>query len=174
MGRPVFVLLVRASVSASLTRAKEIAMTDWKETIKARSGYVLYLEHDEGPHNVSIHDSLSVAEAALREIASGILAAGDEDLPDNDRDIVGKLAEYGEYARIYKCDADDGDAIGRVLMSCRSCWSKLSKSRGTTKRPTKQQRNNCHGTPSLCSACAGRAGRRCDQKLAKLAQTRVA
>jgi hypothetical protein len=83
-------------------------MTD-KSTINTRPGYVLYIEHDNRPHDVSIHDSLGGAEAALREYAEWIF--GDEPVAA-DEDLLEKLAEFNEYARIYKCGASDGDDGG--------------------------------------------------------------
>jgi hypothetical protein len=73
---------------------------NWNETINARPGYVLYIEHDNGPHDVSIHNSLSGAEAALREFAKWIF--GDTEEPVPDEDLVKKLAEFNEHVRVYK------------------------------------------------------------------------
>jgi hypothetical protein len=77
--------------------------TNWDSVINAQPGYVLYIEHDDAPHDVSIHTSLSGAEAALREYAERFFG---ETVPV-DKDIVEGLAEYSEYARIYKCGGPD-------------------------------------------------------------------
>jgi hypothetical protein len=84
---------------------------NWNETINARPGYVLYVEHDSGPHDVSIHSSLNGAEAALREFAEWVLGNAEEPIGP-DEDLVEKLAEFNEYARIYKCSAGSDDNNG--------------------------------------------------------------
>jgi hypothetical protein len=73
-----------------------------------RSGYVLYIEHDGAPHYVSIHNSLSGAEAALRDFVEMVLDEADEPIPP-DAALVEKLAEFNEYARIYKFRRPDDD-----------------------------------------------------------------
>jgi len=88
--------------------------TPWNSVINTRSGYVLYIETDHAPHQVSIHNSLSGAEAGLREYAEWFFGHAGEPVTANE-DLVEKLAEFGEYPRIYKCSATDND--GNVVES---------------------------------------------------------
>jgi hypothetical protein len=67
--------------------------------------YVLYIEHDYAPHNVSVHDSQQEAEDALREYSKPIFA--DNELDVIDEELVEKLAEFNEYARVYRCGGKD-------------------------------------------------------------------
>jgi hypothetical protein len=60
--------------------------------------YILYIEHDDAPHDVSIfHESLTEAETSLREFAEEVLGF----LPA-DEELIDKLAEYNEHVRIYE------------------------------------------------------------------------
>ena len=68
--------------------------------------FVLYIEHDIGPHCVSVHKTLAGAERALLEYAEDLLK-GEEEFPAIER-LTDKLAEYNEYARIYECGGEDG------------------------------------------------------------------
>jgi hypothetical protein len=67
-----------------------------------RPGYVLYIEHDNAPHNVSIHGSLYEAETALHDFAEWFFDYCGEPTPA-DEDLIEKFAELGEHVRIYKC-----------------------------------------------------------------------
>jgi hypothetical protein len=86
-------------------------MTNWNEMINARPGYVLYIEHDNAPHDVSIHNTLAGAEAALREYAEWVFDDAGEPVVANE-DLVEKLVEFNEYARIYKCSVSGDDNDG--------------------------------------------------------------
>jgi hypothetical protein len=68
--------------------------------------YVLYIEHDSGPHDVSVHDTQLDAEDALSAFGEDRLSEHLDPPPFNE-ELVSALAEFGEYARIYKCD-DNG------------------------------------------------------------------
>jgi hypothetical protein len=64
--------------------------------------YVLYIEHDNRPHAVSVHGDQLDAEDALREFGKYLLTGNFDPLPA-DEDLVRVLAEFNEYARIYRC-----------------------------------------------------------------------
>jgi hypothetical protein len=67
--------------------------------------YVLYIEHDTGPHDVSVHETLGEVRSALLDFAEVRI---DKELTKNTLyDVVVELAEHNEYARIYKCFPDD-------------------------------------------------------------------
>jgi hypothetical protein len=69
--------------------------------------YVLYIEHDSAPHEVSVHETFQEATSALLDFAEAI----DGELIRKNMplyNVVDKLAEYNEYARIYKCFPDGG------------------------------------------------------------------
>ena len=68
--------------------------------MKEPFAHVLYIEHDNGAHCVSIHTTLDEAEAALRAYAAMVFVDG-ESLADDE--IIETLATYNEYARIYAC-----------------------------------------------------------------------
>ena len=68
--------------------------------------FVLYIEHDIGPHCVSVHKTLAGAERALLEYGEDVLK-GEEEFPAIEK-LTDKLAEYNEYARIYECGGEDG------------------------------------------------------------------
>jgi len=68
--------------------------------------FVLYIEHDIGPHCVSVHKTLAGAERALLEYGEDVLK-GEEEFPAIEK-LTEKLAEYNEYARIYECGGEDG------------------------------------------------------------------
>ena len=68
--------------------------------------FVLYIEHNIGPHCVSVHKTLAGAERALLEYAEDLLK-GEEEFPAIER-LTDKLAEYNEYARIYECGGEGG------------------------------------------------------------------
>ena len=68
--------------------------------------FVLYIEHDIGPHCVSVHETLAEAERALREYAEDALE-DEEDFPVIEK-LTEKLMEYDEYARIYECGGEGG------------------------------------------------------------------
>jgi hypothetical protein len=68
--------------------------------------FVLYIEHDIGPHCVSVHKTLAGAERALLEYGEDVLK-GEEEFPTIEK-LTDKLAEYNEYARIYECGGHGG------------------------------------------------------------------
>jgi hypothetical protein len=68
--------------------------------------FVLYIEHDIGPHCVSVHKTLAGAERALREYVEDVLK-GEEEFAAIEK-LTEKLAEYNEYARIYECGGEGG------------------------------------------------------------------
>lgn len=77
--------------------------------------YVLYVEHDHGPHEVSIHDSQAAAESALRDFAAEVftepqLVNDEGELLIADSQLLEKLSEWNEHARIYRCE-DDGGSV---------------------------------------------------------------
>jgi hypothetical protein len=76
--------------------------------------FVLYIEHDDGPHTVSVHESLKAARAALRDYAAQKL---DGPLPTAGTDLINLLRGYSEYVRIYHCtdhwdDSEEVDFAG--------------------------------------------------------------
>jgi hypothetical protein len=71
----------------------------WTKEAAFRTGYVLLVEHKNFSPTVSVHDELAGVEVVLREIASALLA--DE---WTDRNLVARLAEYGDHVRVFKCD----------------------------------------------------------------------
>jgi hypothetical protein len=70
--------------------------------------YVLYIEHDNRPHDVSVHKTLAEDEAELRDFALLLLRDADHPaiLEGSDAELVEALAECNEYARIYECRAN--------------------------------------------------------------------
>ena len=68
--------------------------------------FVLYIEHDIGPHCVSVHETSAEAERALREYAEDALE-DEEEFPVIEK-LTEKLMEYDEYARIYECGGEGG------------------------------------------------------------------
>ena len=65
---------------------------------------VLHIEHDNRPHDMSVHSTKAKAEAALVEYCWYFHAdvGGGSELP-NKGDLLEWLAPYGEYAHLYAC-----------------------------------------------------------------------
>ena len=72
--------------------------------------YVLYVEHDDAPHNVFVFESLSKAERGLRAFALGFFGLMGEPIPAT-KDLVERLTEYNHYARIYACNDGGSEEI---------------------------------------------------------------
>jgi hypothetical protein len=68
--------------------------------MKEPFAHVLYIEHDNDEHCVSVHQTLDEATAALRAYAAMVFVDG-ESLADDE--IIETLATHNEYARIYAC-----------------------------------------------------------------------
>lgn len=76
---------------------------------RVANNHVLYIERDDAPPEVSVHDSLRDAQLALRQYAEWLVEA--EFYPEakaylNKRGIAEILTEYGRCARIYRCSTE--------------------------------------------------------------------
>lgn len=71
----------------------------WTKEAALRAGYVLLVEHEKFPPTVSIHDSLSGVETALRELASVLLSGWG----CTDQNIIALFTECGDRVRVFKC-----------------------------------------------------------------------
>ena len=66
--------------------------------------YVLYIEHDDRPHGVSVHSTLREAEIALMKYSAAVL--GGSEFEEGTQGIF-NLAKWGEErVRVYECHPD--------------------------------------------------------------------
>ena len=72
--------------------------------------YVLYQEHDERPHDVSVHGSQADAEVALLSTAQEILG-DDWDTLKSGKALADLLCSYCEYFRLYRVTRNGSDEI---------------------------------------------------------------
>jgi hypothetical protein len=72
--------------------------------------FVLYIEHDNAPHDVSVHKNFAAAEAALIEFCNDFYNKLDEMMP-SDKDLVETLEKHNKYIRMYETTDDWADGI---------------------------------------------------------------
>jgi hypothetical protein len=105
-------------LALSRSRRRRLSKGEYAMTTDKRSSYVLYIEHDDRPHDVSVHAELHYAEIALEEFGADYLRHREGyrygGLVAPSEELIDLLAEFGEYARIYKCDNEECDANGSV------------------------------------------------------------
>jgi hypothetical protein len=78
------------------------------ETIM-KTAFVLYVEHDDRPPDISAHATLYAAETALLECCPHTIDP--VELPEDPEKLTEAMAEHGEFARIYECSSEDGSEI---------------------------------------------------------------
>jgi hypothetical protein len=79
-----------------------------------KAAYVLYIEHDDRPHDVSVYDTLSEAKASLQSFAQAVFDGEDKNMPNDQNRILEQLAECREFPRIYACYGLDSVEVTRV------------------------------------------------------------
>jgi hypothetical protein len=72
-----------------------------------KTHHVLYIEHDNAAHEVSVHEDLRAAQLALREYADDLVEDEEVAASLDEKGVVETLSEYGIYVRIYRC-SDEG------------------------------------------------------------------
>ena len=93
--------------------------------------FVIYIEHDCGPHCVyphcvSVHKTMAEAERELREYCRNVFSRnvvfeddGEEEFP-----VIETLAEHNEYARIYECGGEEGSIEVEPFENTREAFRK--------------------------------------------------
>ena len=78
--------------------------------------YVLYIEHDNRPHDVTAHETREEAELLALVFAQNVwleCEGGDDDeddFPPNER-LAEILVENNEYVRLYRCTEDGSEDL---------------------------------------------------------------
>jgi hypothetical protein len=84
---------------------------------KTPTTYVLYVEHDSGPDRVSVHPTAKAAQVALQLYADDVATDCGENWDGlTMRDLLERLVEFNEHARIYACTGTDSQELDPVLL----------------------------------------------------------